>query len=184
MRPAHLRSGKTHPTPDTRMPPLEKPPHSAPITWQWGRFDELSLPELYAVLQLRQVVFVVEQACPYLDADGRDGQASHLLGWSEREGEARALAAYARVFAPGVVYPEASIGRVITNPEFRGLGLGKALMSEALRRVHGVAPHSAVRIGAQLYLEKFYGEFGFARASELYDEDGIPHIQMLRAPGL
>lgn len=152
-----------------------------PVAWQWRRFEELSPHELYTVLQVRQMVFVVEQACPYLDADGYDERAWHLLGWLEGN-EGRILGAYARIFRPGIKYAEASIGRVITHPLVRRTGLGEALMAEALGRVNGIAPGSAIRLGAQLYLERFYGKFGFRRVSEPYDEDGILHIEMLRTP--
>jgi ElaA protein len=149
------------------------------INWQWCAFAELSLSELYTILQVRQMVFIVEQACPYLDADGADERAWHLMGWA-KQGETKILAAYARVFAPGIKYEEASIGRVITHPMARRKGMGEALMSEALRRVESLWPGAPVRIGAQMYLEKFYGKSGFRRVSEPYDEDGIIHIEMLR----
>lgn len=155
-------------------------PTQRQIEWQWSAFAELSLDDLYTILQLRQMVFVVEQACPYLDADGYDNRAWHLLGWATVN-ETRILAAYARIFAPGIKYAESSIGRVITHPQVRGTGLGEALMSEALRRIEQLAPGGAVRIGAQMYLERFYEKAGFLRVSAPYDEDGIPHIEMLRA---
>ena len=136
-------------------------------------------------------MFVVEQQCPYLDADGSDHAAWHLLGWTAGApsgggaGGETVLGAYARVFRPGVKYSEASIGRVITNPLVRRSGMGRALMAEAIRRCALVAPGSDIRIGAQMYLERFYGSFGFRRVSEPYDEDGIMHIEMLRpaSPG-
>lgn len=149
------------------------------IDWQWCAFDELSLSELYAILQVRQMVFVVEQACPYLDVDGYDERAWHLLGWMEQDGM-KSLGAYARVFAPGIKYREASIGRVVTHPSMRRKGLGEALMRETLRRVERLAPGADVRIGAQMYLERFYEKSGFRRVSEPYDDDGIIHIEMLR----
>ena len=149
------------------------------IDWQWSAFDGLSLSELYTVLQVRQMVFIVEQSCLYPDADGFDEKAWHLLGWTRDAGE-RTLAAYARIFAPGIKYREAAIGRVMTHPSLRGKGLGEALMAEALRRVELIAPAAPVRVGAQMYLERFYEKFGFRRVSEPYDEDGIIHIKMLR----
>jgi ElaA protein len=152
---------------------------SLPIDWQWRAFSELSLSELYTILQVRQMVFVVEQACPYLDADGADGRAWHLLGWAKHD-ETKILAAYARIFAPGIKYTEASIGRVITHPLMRRKGMGEALMEESLRRVESLWPGARVRIGAQMYLERFYEKSGFRRVSEPYDEDGIIHIEMLR----
>jgi ElaA protein len=153
------------------------------IEWQWRGFDELSPHDLYTLLQVRQMVFVVEQSCPYLDADGMDDRAWHLLGWVEQGGR-KILAAYARVFPPGIKYPESSIGRVVTHPSMRRKGMGEALMAEALRRIETLSPGAGVRIGAQMYLERFYEKSGFRRVSAPYDEDGIIHIEMLRAsPG-
>lgn len=155
---------------------------TAEIEWQWSAFAELSLEDLYAILQVRQIVFVVEQECPYLDVDGYDHRAWHLLCWKEQDGE-RILAAYARIFAPGIKYAESSIGRVVTHPQARGTGLGEMLMREAVRRAEEVAPGVDIRIGAQMYLERFYEKHGFRRVSAPYDEDGIQHIEMLRAAG-
>lgn len=142
------------------------------LTWHVREFAELTAAELYAILALRQRVFVVEQSCAYLDADGVDQVSRHL--WAERGGE---LAAYLRIVPAGVKFPEVSIGRVITAPEARGTGLGRELMKRGLAAA-GAVP---IRIGAQAHLEKFYGELGFVRASDVYDEDGIPHILMLRS---
>jgi ElaA protein len=149
------------------------------LGWKQAAFDELSPAELYALLRLRSLVFVVEQECPFLDLDGRDAAALHLLGLREGDGE---LAAYARFFAPGAVFPEASIGRIVTHPQVRGTGAGKTLMAEALRRVDALAPGAPIRLCAQRYLERFYGGFGFRPASQPYLEDGIPHVEMVR-PG-
>ena len=155
---------------------------SPPIALHWRcvPWAQLTRDELYALLQLRQLVFVVEQTCAFLDADGRDDRAWHLLGWSTDESGRPLLGAYARLFPPGALYAEASIGRVVTHPAVRRTGLGRALMEEALRRVGTLAPGAAVRIGAQCYLEPFYASLGFARASPSYDEDGIPHVEMVR----
>lgn len=149
------------------------------IDWQLAAFTELLPSELYAALQLRSLVFVVEQNCVYLDADGYDDRAYHLLGWIHEEGKKK-LVAYARIFEAGIKFREASIGRVITHPDVRRGGLGKALMEEAIRIVEKKTPGGAIRIGAQCYLERFYNGLGFRRDSEPYDEDGIPHIEMLR----
>ncbi|CAN5647963.1 GNAT family N-acetyltransferase [soil metagenome] len=154
-----------------------------PVRWQWSRFEEISAAELYEILRLRSRVFVVEQACVYLDLDGRDDRAFHLRGWTRGADGAELLAAYARVFAPGIVYAEASIGRIVTAPEVRRMGWGRPLVREAIRRVAALTPGADIRIGAQLYLERFYEEFSFRRASAPYDEDGIPHIHMLREAG-
>ena len=141
------------------------------LHWHERAFDELTVRELYAIVGLRERVFVVEQACVYLDADGADLVSRHL--WAE-DGQIRA---YLRIVPAGVKFPETSLGRVITAPEARGTGLGKALVRRGLAAV-GAGP---VRIGAQAHLERFYGELGFVRASDLYEEDGIPHVEMLRA---
>jgi len=142
-------------------------------SWHDRAFAELTVRELYSITALRERVFVVEQNCVYLDADGADPQCRHL--WAEDE--TRAIHAYCRLVPAGVKFPEASIGRVITASEARGQGLGKELMERAIAAL-GAIP---IRIGAQAHLEKFYGELGFVRASAPYDEDGIPHIEMLRA---
>lgn len=142
-------------------------------SWHDRAFAELTVGELYSITVLRERVFVVEQNCVYLDADGADPQCRHL--WAEDE--TRAIHAYCRLVPAGLKFPEASIGRVITAPEARGQGLGKELMERAIAAL-GAIP---IRIGAQAHLEKFYGELGFVRASAPYDEDGIPHIEMLRA---
>src|SRR5262245_46534708 len=125
-------------------------------------------------MALRQRVFVVEQNCPYLDADGIDEVSRHF--WAEQGG---AIAAYLRIVPAGVKFAEVSIGRVITAPEARGSGLGRELMKRGIAAAGSVP----IRIGAQAHLERFYGELGFQRASDVYDEDGIPHIEMTRAPG-
>jgi ElaA protein len=150
---------------------------SAPaVHWTLKRFDALTPDEVYDLLRLRCEVFVVEQACPYLDPDDkdRDPQAHHLLG---RAGDGR-LAAYLRLLPPGLSYAEASFGRVVTAPAWRGRGLGDALVIEALRHLHDLWPHAAIRIGAQAHLVGYYGKHGFVVCSDEYDEDGIPHREM------
>jgi ElaA protein len=154
-------------------------PRGDQIDWQWSRFHKLSAAELYAVVRLREAVFVVEQQCPYLDADGRDPLAWHLLGWYERDGR-RELIAYARVFEPGVRYLEGSIGRIVTAPSVRGTGIGRALMAEGLRRTEMLMPGQRIKIAAQQRLVDFYVGFGFTVVSAPYDEDGIMHVDMIR----
>jgi ElaA protein len=149
------------------------------VEWQWSRFGDLALDDLYALVRLRESVFVVEQNCPYPDADGRDPLAWHLLGW-DRSIDPAVLVAYARIFEPSVRYDEASIGRVVTAPAVRGTGLGKALMAEALRRVESLVPGQPVKIAAQRRLEKFYIDLGFRTVSAPYEEDGIIHVDMIR----
>jgi ElaA protein len=151
----------------------------AHISWQWSRFSELTTLDLYAVVQLREAVFVVEQNCPYPDADGRDPNAWHLLGWTQAT-PGRTLVAYARIFEPGIRYDQASIGRVVTSGEVRGTGLGRVLMAEALRRIESLAPAQPVKIAAQRRLEEFYLGFGFKTISDPYEEDGIIHVDMLK----
>ena len=150
----------------------------ADVVWSCSAWLDLDRDALYDALRLRQLVFCVEQNCVYLDCDGVDRHASHLLCRDDTSGE---LLAYARLMAPGITFDEASIGRVITHPWARKLGLGKALMRESIARTEQLFGPGPIRIGAQRYLERFYGELGFVVASEPYDEDGIPHIEMLRS---
>jgi ElaA protein len=163
----------------TSAPGGDTAPATAALFWQWSRFSELRPEDLYEVVRLREAVFIVEQQCAYHDSDGRDPEAWHLLGWSDRQ-NGRSLVAYARIFEPGVRYSEGSIGRVVTAPEVRGTGLGRRLMAEALRRLESLAPGQTVRIAAQRRLEKFYLDLGFRTASSPYEEDGIIHFDMLR----
>jgi ElaA protein len=146
--------------------------------WRCARFEALSPREIHDLYRLRAAVFVVEQACAFQDLDGADLESWHLLGYQS----AGALLAYARLVPPGVKYDEPSIGRIITAQSVRGTGLGRALVREALARAGQLWPGRAIRIGAQQRLERFYQEFGFVTASAPYDEDGIPHVEMLR-PG-
>ena len=145
------------------------------IGWQWLRFAELGVDNLYDALQLRSRVFVLEQG-PYLDADGVDRQAWHLLG---RDGQGP-LVAYLRLVDPGARYTEPSIGRVVTAIEVRGTGVGRALMIEGVAGCGRHWPGWAVRISAQAHLERFYNGLGFVRTGDDYLEDGIAHVQMLR----
>jgi ElaA protein len=144
--------------------------------WAWRAFQDLTPRELYGILRLRAHVFVVEQNCAYNDLDGYDAESEHLfLEQTDR------VVAYLRLIPPGVKYPEPSIGRVVTHPEARRTGLGFELMREGIRRCDEVYPGSPVRIGAQRRLERFYRELGFVTVSPPYDEDGIEHVEMLRA---
>jgi ElaA protein len=156
----------------------EKPGETA-VTWEFFPFDGLSAADLYAAMQLRQIVFIVEQKCCYLDADGIDRVASHLLGWQQEDGR-RTLVAYARLLPPRVKYAEPSIGRVISHPDARGRGIGRELMSEAIRRVEAAGWGPEIRIAAQMYLERFYEGYGFRRVTEPYLEDDIWHVDMRR----
>jgi ElaA protein len=146
--------------------------------WRFLPWAELGRDELYEILLARARVFVVEQNCPYLDLDGLDRGSWHL--WTA--GDDGVVRAYLRVLPPGLKYAEPSLGRVVTSPESRRQGLGRPLLAEGLRRAESLFGPVPIRIGAQKYLERFYGELGFVRASDEYDEDGIPHIEMVR-PG-
>jgi ElaA protein len=152
------------------------------IAWDWGRLHELPPTDLYEALRARQDVFVLEQRCLYPDLDGYDLEAHHLLGWTDVQG-VRTLVAYLRCLAPGTKYAEASLGRVLTTQAARGTGAGRLLVQEGVRRLLALYPGQAIRIGAQAHLQAFYGEAGFCTVSEPYDEDGIPHVEMLRPAG-
>lgn len=146
------------------------------IAWKCVRFDELTAREIHDIYQARLAVFVVEQKCPFQDVDGADVESWHLTG---RNGSGPLLA-YSRLVPPGVKYPEPSIGRVLTTEAARRTGAGRELMREAIARTESLWPGRPIRIGAQQYLARFYGEFGFVQSSEPYDEDGIMHIEMVR----
>jgi ElaA protein len=150
------------------------------ITWQWSSFADLTVAQLYAMLALRQEVFVLEQTCLYPDIDGLDPAAQHLLGWRESNGKPE-LVAHLRCLAPGAKYTEMSIGRVVSSPAARGSGLGRELVARGIALAQQLHPGHAIRIGAQAHLERFYAGFGFVTVSEPYDEDGIMHIDMLLA---
>lgn len=147
------------------------------LKWQCQSFSDLSTEKLYALMRLRQQVFVVEQACVYQDADNLDQGALHLFATDEET-----LVACCRLLPPGKKYTEPSIGRVCTAQSHRGLGVGRELMQRALQEAVRHFPGRAVRISAQLYLQEFYESFGFRTTSAPYDEDGIPHIDMLSEP--
>ncbi len=144
------------------------------VTWILKPFDQLTVSELYAVLHLRSEVFVVEQQCVFPDMDFKDQKAHHLMGFQENK-----LAAYTRLFNAGESYREASIGRVVTAPFARNSGIGKNLMLESIQQLYTLFGKQPIRIGAQLYLKRFYESFGFQQDSEMYLEDGIEHIEML-----
>lgn len=146
------------------------------LLWQWLRFGELGLDDLYDLLTLRAQVFVVEQRCPYLDPDGLDRVAWHLLG----RDAAGVLQAGLRVVDPGMKYAEPSIGRVVTAPALRGRGIGRALMGQGLARCDAVWRGQGIRISAQSHLVRFYGTLGFEAVGEPYLEDDIPHVEMFR----
>ena len=145
------------------------------ITWVIKAFNELSLLELYGLLQLRESVFEIEQNCVYRDLDDKDQDAMHVMGY-----EGTKMLAYSRLLPQGISYDDISIGRVVTDTGFRKNGLGKELMRvsiEACSKYFGEVP---IRISAQLYLKAFYESYGFAAVTEPYMEDHILHIEMLK----
>ena len=146
-------------------------------------WDKLTRDELHAIVRLRIDVFVVDQDCPYPDLDGKDLNSLHVF--SMREGESpesgASAASYIRICAPGVSYKEPSIGRVATALDRRGKGLGQEIMRVAIEECEKQWPGEGIRISAQCYLDKFYGDLGFVSTGEQYLEDNLPHIQMFRA---
>jgi ElaA protein len=147
------------------------------ITWACKSFDSLTPHELYAILALRNEVFIVEQNCPYQDVDQKDQASYHLMGWKDG-----VLVAYTRLLPPGLAYPQPSIGRVVSSPSARRTGIGRELMKESIDQCIELFGDQPIRIGAQLYLREFYISFGFYQTSDIYLEDGIRHIEMIRDP--
>ena len=139
------------------------------------RFNELSIQELYVILQLRSEVFVVEQDCVYQDLDNKDLDAYHVLGILDKE-----IVAYARIFKPGDYILESSIGRIVVKKEFRKVQYGYKLVVNSIQFIENNFQQNTILISAQLYLTKFYNSLGFIRVGEEYLEDGIPHIKMLK----
>jgi ElaA protein len=138
-------------------------------------FSGLQVTELYELLRLRSEVFVVEQNCAFLDQDNKDQQAYHVLLYADEQ-----LAAYCRLLPAGISYEEVSIGRVVTSPAFRGTGLGRKVMELGIANCERLFGLNDIRIGAQTYALPFYASFGFVAQGEVYDEDGIEHIEMVR----
>ena len=146
------------------------------IQWSTKYFSELTVDELYAILRLRSEVFVVEQNCVFLDMDNNDQKAYHIMGWMNDE-----LIATTRLFDVDQSYPGyQSIGRVVGSPRHRGIGAGKELMQYSIAECERLFGKHPIKIGAQLYLKKFYSELGWEQAGEMYYEDEIEHIPMIR----
>ena len=145
------------------------------MNWTVKEFDALTPHELYAILQLRSEVFGVEQKCVYQDMDNKDQHCYHMMCWQKDQ-----LVAYTRLVPPGISYSEPSIGRVVTSRDVRGTGLGKTLVEKSIAEILKIYGKSPIKIGAQLYLKKFYESFDFEQTGDIYDEDGIPHIHMTR----
>lgn len=149
-----------------------KQPH---IEYKIQSFEDLSTIELYNILKLRQVVFVVEQDCVYLDADDKDLTSHHFSLYIDRK-----LKGYARITPPGLRFNEVSFGRLAIHPDLRSQSFGKKLVEKLLENIHCLYPNENIKISAQLYLEKFYQEFDFSTCSNEYLEDNIPHIEMIK----
>ncbi|HYM92592.1 MAG TPA: GNAT family N-acetyltransferase [Chitinophagaceae bacterium] len=144
------------------------------MNWVIKKFNALTPHELYAILQLRNEVFVVEQNCVFQDADNIDQHCHHFMGWMNDK-----LVAYTRLVPPGVVYPQPSIGRVVTSPSARRTGIGKELMERSIGKLKEIFGETSIVIGAQLYLKIFYQSLGFQPFGDIYFEDGIKHIKMI-----
>lgn len=142
--------------------------------WQTSDFGGLNTLELYAALRLRQQVFVLEQNCAYLDLDNLDQDAVHMMCW--REGD---LLAYQRCLAPGANFIESALGRIVVSAPARGQDLGRELVRRGIRHNLERWPNNDIRINAQAYLQAFYAELGFVADGDVFDEDDIPHIQMV-----
>ena len=144
--------------------------------WILKKFEELTPHELYAILHLRNEVFVVEQNCVYQDADNKDQSSFHFMAWQEEK-----LLAYTRILPAGIAFDMVSIGRVVTSPGVRRTGMGKELMIRSIEEVQKLYGKVPIWIGAQLYLKEFYSSLGFQQSSSVYLEDGIEHIEMIRS---
>ncbi|MBN3765478.1 GNAT family N-acetyltransferase [Burkholderia sp. Ac-20365] len=153
------------------------------IDWRWKAFDDLTSIEVYDMLAARAAVFVIEQNCLYGDIDGLDLDAWHLFAYgAPRSSDARAkLAGYLRVLLPDAEDADIRIGRVLTTADFRGQGLGNAMLEKTLAHIRAQWPDTPIRLHAQAHLQAFYGAFGFEPVSDVHEEDGIPHIWMRAA---
>lgn len=142
--------------------------------WQTASFKELDNFQLYAALKLRQEVFAVEQTSIYVDADGLDLDAVHMLCWQQN-----ALLAYQRCLPPGLQETESTLGRIVVTPSARGTGLGRELVRRGIEHNLRRWPQTAIRIHAQAHLEDYYCKLGFVSQGDVYDLDGIAHIEMV-----
>jgi len=148
------------------------------MQWILKKYNELTINEFHNILQLRINVFVVEQNCPYPELDGKDKIAYHFFAYAEDNPSQ--ILAYSRIFKPGDYYEKAAIGRVVVHPDFRNEKLGYQLIIKTIQQIKKVFKASAIKIGAQTYLKKFYESHGFVKIGKDYLEDGIPHIYMVK----
>ena len=146
-----------------------------PIQINCVPFDGLDIYGLYDIMNLRQAIFIVEQDCPYLDADYVDIKSYHVTCYIDKN-----LVSYVRIVPPGISYDAySSIGRVVTHQDFRKQGVGKVVMEYAISKTKELYPDQKIKISAQKYITKFYSQLGFKIAGEEYLEDDIPHIAMI-----
>ncbi|NOT50444.1 MAG: GNAT family N-acetyltransferase [Chitinophagaceae bacterium] len=145
-------------------------------SWVIKKFHDLTVDELYAILQLRNEVFAIEQNCVYPDLDDKDQPSHHLMCWQNE-----ILVAYARIIPPGIVYKEPSIGRIVTSAGVRRTGVGKELVHRSIELIEKLYSKTSIRISAQVYLVKFYTDFGFQTIGDSYIEDSIEHIGMIKS---
>lgn len=138
------------------------------------KFNELTVEEIYEILKIRNEVFIVEQKCPYDDCDGKDKNAYHLFYMEEGK-----FISYLRILEKGLSYDEISIGRVLVDKDYRGKGLARKSILQAIDFIQNNLKENSIRISAQHYLMDFYKSFGFKPVSGVYLEDNIPHIEML-----
>ncbi|MFG6120558.1 GNAT family N-acetyltransferase [Thalassobacillus sp. B23F22_16] len=144
------------------------------MEWNQQSFQQLSNQKLYQILQLRVEVFVVEQECAYPELDGHDESSTHL--WLESNND---IVAYCRLVPAGDKYPYISIGRVVVNPSYRSQGYARQLMDKAIEVIQTQGNATEIFLQGQEHLRHFYGSFGFEEISEVYMDDGIPHVDML-----
>jgi ElaA protein len=138
------------------------------------KFNELSVDELYDLLRLRQQIFVVEQNCIYLDADGVDKDCLHLLGLVRGK-----IVAYARLIPKGYTYKTPSIGRVVIDEKHRGKKYAYLLMEKAIELTKKEFKTKKITISAQLYLKEFYQNIGFKTVGDVYLDCDLPHLKMV-----
>lgn len=144
------------------------------MEWLVKKYEELTKDELYNIIKERVDVFVVEQQCPYPEIDGRDKESYHFFALDKDN-----IIVYLRILEPGISFKEASIGRVLVNKIYRRQGIGKEIIKRAIDFITNKLGYNIIRISAQEYLLDFYTELGFSKVSDVYLEDGIPHIEMV-----
>ncbi len=138
------------------------------------RYDALTLDELYDILRLRCEVFILEQL-PYQDIDRKDQFGWHMLA---KEGED--VVATLRIVEKGIIYPSVTIGRFCVAKSHRGKGLARKMLGKAIDFITSELGEKQIEIGAQVYLTAFYESAGFVPVGEVFADDGIPHIHMIR----